>query len=294
MRGEKRMKKLRVGILILLTFTIIGLLAACNDEEENKSDDKEKVTPVEVTKVVKKDMIIEKLLYGRTSPNSTSPIMVQVPGEVDELEVKNGDMVEEDDIIAKISTPQGKQNIRAPRDGKVASLSVSEGETTPTEEPLAVITDMDPMKVKVTVTADARSLFKLEETLKAMIDDQEYDAEVTSIGSLPDDTGLYPVEISIKNEDEKILPGMVTEVHITEKKVEDALTVPTSAIVEESDASFIYIVKDNKAVKKKVEIVETQSDHTAIKGDVKSGDKVVVSGQLTLSDGNQVKVSKGE
>ncbi|AIF44634.1 efflux RND transporter periplasmic adaptor subunit [Virgibacillus sp. SK37] len=288
------MKKLRLGTLILLTFAIIGLLAACNDEDESKSDEKEKVTPVEVTEAVKKDMVIEKMLYGRTSPNSTSPVMVQVPGEVDELEVRNGDMVEEDDLIAKISTPQGKQNIRAPRDGEVASLSVSEGETTSTEEPLAVITDMDPMKVKVTVTADARSLFKLEDTVKVMIDEEEYDAEVTSIGSLPDDTGLYPVQVSIENEDEKILPGMVAEVHITEKKVEGALTVPTSAIVEESDASFVYIVKDNKAGKKKVEIVETQSDHTAIKGDVKAGDKVVVSGQLTLSDGNQVKVSKGE
>lgn len=283
------MKKI---IFTMLLVAVAVLVAACSNEDESKNADKEIASPVEIQEVTKADLVIEKTVYGRTAPSSTTPIMVQAPGEIDTLEVENGDLVEEDDLIATIKTQAGNQNIYAAKDGEIASLKAESGGSVTNTEPLAVIADFDPLKVQFSVTADARSLFKKEDTLKAMINDKEFEAEIASVGTMPDDTGLYPIEATVDNNEEELLPGVVAVLYVPEQKVKDAIMVPTAAVVEESDGTFIYVVENDKAIKKEITVKETQSGKTAIEGEVKQGDSVIVSGQLTLSDGSSVNVVK--
>lgn len=285
------MKKFLFSMTALL---LITLLAACNQDEDTNEEEEARVVPVETAEAAEGDLVIEKSVYGRTAPSSTAPIMLQNPGEIDTLEVENGDQVEEDDLIATISTPAGKQNIRASRDGEVVNLNGAEGDLVSNEEPFALIADMDTVKLDFSVTTNVRELIEEETVMETRINDQEYEAEITSIGKMPNDTGLYAIEATVENEDGDILPGMVVHMFVPEKRIEKAIIVPTEAIVQENDESFVYIVKDNKAVKQAITIQETQSDKTAIEGDVQSGDQVVVTGQLTLTDGIEVDVQKGE
>ncbi|RKQ34348.1 efflux RND transporter periplasmic adaptor subunit [Oceanobacillus halophilus] len=281
--------------LIMFIILLTTLLAACAEEDDTSSEEEEeRVVTVEVAEVEEKDMTVERSVFGRTAPNSSTPIMVQTPGEVDELEVEDGEQVEEDDILVRLSTPAGKQNIRASKDGEIINLQVSEGDMASTEEPIAMIADLDTVKVQFSVTADVRSLISLEDTVDTRIDGEEYEATITKIDTLPDDTGLYPVVATVENDENEIIPGMVSEVLIPEEKYESALIVPTAAIVEENEESFVYIVKDNAATKQVVTILETQSDVTAIEGEIQEGDQVVTSGQITLTDGIQVDVTGGE
>src|SRR5699024_1062547 len=129
-----RRKWIQVIALIMLTFLI-----ACSGEDDKQTDDEPTRTPVEVAEVSEGDLVIEKEVYGRTSPSKTTPIMVQNPGEIDEVNVENGDRVEKDDIIVKIKSPAGIQNVRAPEDGEVANLDVKEGDIVSYEESLDVL-----------------------------------------------------------------------------------------------------------------------------------------------------------
>lgn len=285
------MKKILISISVILFIT---LLAACNQDEDTNEEEEERVVPVETAEAAEGDLVIEKSVYGRTAPSSTAPIMLQSPGEIDALEVENGDQVEEDDLIATILTQAGNQNIRAPRDGEVVNLNGAEGDMVSNEDPFALIADMNTVKLDFSVTANVRELFEDEAAMETRINDQKYEAEITSIGKMPNDTGLYAIEATVENEDGEILPGMVGHMSVPEKRIEKAIIVPTEAIVQENDESFVYIVKDNKAVKQAITIQESQSDKTAIEGDVQSGDQVVVTGQLTLTDGIEVDVQKGE
>ncbi|MGJ9458162.1 efflux RND transporter periplasmic adaptor subunit [Oceanobacillus sp. CF4.6] len=284
------MKKMLFGLAAIL---FIGLLAACT-EEENAEEEQERIVPVETAEVETGDLVIEKTLYGRMAPKSTTPIMLQTPGEVDTLEVENGAQVEEDDLIASISTAAGNQNIRAHKDGQILNIQAVEDEMATNEEPFAIIADMDQMKVQLTVTANVRSLLAVDDTFPVLIDDNEYEATITEVGAMPDDTGLYPVEATVENEEAAILSGTIAELNVLETTIEEATLVPTSAIVQEDDLSFVYLVHENKAQKVEVTIVETQSEKSAIEGDVKDGDQIVITGQLTLSDGNQVDTAGGE
>ncbi|WP_404330024.1 efflux RND transporter periplasmic adaptor subunit [Mesobacillus maritimus] len=284
---------------ILLSAAAIFLLssvAACSqtESEGETGDVEERVAAVEVAKAVEGDLTLERSIFGRTAPNSTTPILLQSPGEVDSLEVENGEQVEEDDIIAKVSTPMGKQNIRAPKDGEVANLKAAEGDSVSNEEPFTLIADLATIKLNFTVTADVHKLIAVDKKMTVTIENEQYEATITSVSTMPDDTGLYPVEAKVDNEDRAILPGMVAKLSVPEQQIKDAIIVPTAAINEEDDESFVYVVKDNQAIKQAITVVETQSAETAIEGDIQIGDSVIVTGQLTLSDGVQVNVVKGE
>ncbi|HLR09277.1 MAG TPA: efflux RND transporter periplasmic adaptor subunit [Bacillota bacterium] len=284
------MKKMMLATIALM-FMI--LLVACG--EANSADDDEqqdRSIPVETVEAEKGDLVVEKSIYARTAPSATTPVMVEQPSEIDSLEVTNGDRVEKDDLLATIATPSGRTNIYANQAGEIANLNVEEGSIATTEEPLAVIADLDTLKLEFTVTAKTRKLLTKDEKYPVQIAGEEYEAKIISIDTMPDDTGLYPVEATVENADEDILPGMVAVLKVPEKRVKDAILVPTETIVEEGDEAFVYVVEDNQAKKTDVTIGETQSDQTSIEGDIAEGDTVVVNGQLTLSDGEQVNIVK--
>lgn len=287
------MKKMLLSATAIL---LLSALAACSegDSEDTNAAIEERIVAVEVEEAATGTLTIERSVYGRTAANTTTPILIQTPGELDTLEVKNGDQVEEDDIIAKIATPMGKQNIRAPKDGEILNLTASEGDYVSNEQPFALIADLETMKLNFAVTADVRKLFSIDKKLTAIITDEEYEATITSISTMPDDTGLYPIEATVANKNKAILPGMVVELFVPEQQVKDALLVPTAAIIEGNDETYVYVIEENKAVKQVITVVETQSAQSAIEGEVQEGDELVITGQLTLSDGVQVNVVKGE
>ncbi|WP_249869293.1 efflux RND transporter periplasmic adaptor subunit [Oceanobacillus saliphilus] len=284
------MKKMRFGLAAML---MMGILAACT-EEDAAEEVEERIVPVETAEAETGDLVVEKTIYGRTAPNSTTPIMLQAPGEVDALEVENGTFVEEDDLIAKISTAAGIQNIRASKDGEIIQLQAAEGEMATSEEPFAIIADMNEMKLQFSVTASVRALITVDDTFTTVIENQEYEVTITEVNVMPDETGLYPIEATVENEESEILPGLIAVLNIPEKKIEDSILVPTSAVVYEDDLPFVYIINDDRAEKVEISITETQTDKSAIEGDVQPGDQIVITGQLTLSDGDQVDAAKGE
>lgn len=285
------MKRWMIGITAVF---LIGILAACNQDEDTNQEEEKRVIPVETQEAKNDNLVIERSLYGRAAASSTSPIMLQAAGELDSLEVENGEMVEEDDLIATISTPAGNQNIRASRDGEVTQLRAAEGDMVSAEEPFAVIADLAELKLNFTVTSDVVGLLKTGDTHQVEAADKEYEAEISSVDSMPGENGLYPVQATLNNEEKDLLPGVIASMKIPEETVSDAIIVPTEAVNEENEESFVFLVKDNKAERVVVTVLETQSENTAIEGDVSEGDQVIVSGHLGLTDGDQVSITGGE
>jgi multidrug efflux pump subunit AcrA (membrane-fusion protein) len=287
------MKKLLWSMAAIM---MVVFLAACNEdnEETETEEEEERVVPVEIAEAEEGSLTAVNTVYGRTEPNQTTPVMAETPGEIDTLEVENGDSVEEDDLIATLDTPAGLQNIRADREGEITNLNFSEGDMVTNEEPFAVIADFKTLKITAGVTSKVLALFEKDDTVNITIDGQEIEGNITSVGNMPDDTGLYPVEAEVENDDDDFLPGMVAKIAVDETLVSDTIIVPTEAVMEESEETYVYVVVDGEAIRKTVTVQETQSEKTALEGDIEAGDQVVTAGQLTLTDGAQVNVTKGE
>lgn len=282
------MRKLRTLCLIVFSVTI---LAACNQENENTEEEIHKV-PVDIAEVTFGNISEKQTIYGRTSPRKTTPLLLEIPGEIDDVEVKNGDMVEKDDLLATVRTQAGIIRITAPVDGEIVQFKVKSGDPVTPEEPLGVIIDTETMEITLHVTSRERSQFSEEDTLNVTIEETTYEAVVEQIDSLPNDTGLYDIQLSVENEENAIIAGMIVAVEREQTRIKDALIVPTEAVIEESDGAFVYVVKDDVVKQVTVDIQDMRSDETAIEGDLEEGDQVVVNGQLTVTDGSNVEVVK--
>lgn len=281
---------------LLILFILISLItAACSeDNETTDEEEKERIVAVTTEEVTKEDFVLERTIYGRTSPNQITPVTAQLPGEVKELIATNGEFIEEGDKIATLSTVRGNINITAPTDGQITGLEAKEDSVVSNEEPFALIADHETMILEFSVTANIQQILNMDDTFKTMIEGEDYEATITNIDSMPGETGLYPIKATIENPDYTILPGMIAEITVPEEVIENALTVPTAAVIHEDNENFVYVVENNTAKKRKITVLETGTETTAIEGDVKPGDEVITSGQLTLSDGDKVDVQKGE
>lgn len=283
------MRRRGFTVFILL---IIFVLSACGGAEEENKKEEDLITSVETEAVKKGDFTIEKKLYGSISPSIQHPVLLSAPGEVTTLKVKNGDKVQKDDHLATVKTEMGSQTIYASKAGEIAHLRVEEGAFQSNEEPLLVIADLDTLLLSFSVTPSTRDQFKKEDTIHVQIDDKKYEATIQSVDTLPNETGQFIVEAELDNEKRAITPGAVGQIVVTEERVKDTLIVPTEAILTEGNESFLFVVRGDIVEQVVVDITNTQSKETAIKGDLKKGDQVVVNGQFTLTDGSKVEVMK--
>ncbi|WP_230931821.1 efflux RND transporter periplasmic adaptor subunit [Priestia sp. TSO9] len=162
-----------------------------------------------------------------------------------------------------------------------------------TDEYLAtgVLSEYDALKIKtgqaVKITSD-------------VLPDKEWAGSVKQIDYLPqqqasaeagnDGANQYPVEVKVDDQDiTMIKPGFKLLLEI-ETSSKNASSLPIKAVVNEDGEKYVYVVKDKKAVRKKVKIGETTNKFIEIKSGVSSKDKVITNPTKNLTDGAEVTV----
>lgn len=201
---------------------------------------------------------------------------------------------------AELRLKQTKKNladavITSPISGQVVNVNSELGEFVSPQAPLFTVVTLNPITLSAKLSANQMQKFLNETEANVLIPDlnQIVQAEITYLSPVTDQTGFYPIEARVANDDLTIKPGMITKFQLEEQLVQDQLLVPTAAIVEKSGSSYVYQIVDGRAVQKEVAIVETQSELTAVKGELSEDDMIVVRGQTTLTDGSKVKLIEG-
>lgn len=187
-------------------------------------------------------------------------------------------------------------NIIAPQSGQVVAVNAEIGELISSAAPFITIVSLDPVKATASISANQLRLFEVgkEIPIEVLALGEEKVATVGYISSVADEAGLYTVEANIANPSKTIKPGMITKFLIEEKVVEKELLVPTEAILEKGGRTYLFVVEDGRVVEKDVDILQAQSELTAVKADIQENTQVVIRGQNTLVDGNKVKIIEEE
>ncbi|MCQ6277110.1 efflux RND transporter periplasmic adaptor subunit [Bacillus sp. V3B] len=184
-------------------------------------------------------------------------------------------------------------NIVATTSGEVTAVHAKVGQFVNTSTPFTQIVDVQNIKAEALLSADQLALFKKDEEVKVEIPSlsQTYNAKIQYISNVADQAGFYLLEASVENEGGTIKPGMIAKVQHESEVVGESLLVPTDAVIEQGDETFLYRVEENKAVKIPVTIIQAQTEFTAIEGEgLQENSMIVIKGQTTLSDGNQVRI----
>lgn len=195
---------------------------------------------------------------------------------------------QKDEIGAKLA----KTEIVAPFDGIIGLRHISEGGYITSDMLAATIQDVDPIKAEFSVPEKYARLVKigLPIVARAGETDTEYKGAVFAVESKIDpDTRTIKVRAKLPNTDRSLIPGAFARITISLEQIPQAVVIPARAIVPEIDGEKVFVCRDGKATKAKVVTgIRSERDIQIVTG-LATGDSVILTGLLQLTDGRAVK-----
>jgi RND family efflux transporter MFP subunit len=189
--------------------------------------------------------------------------------------------------------------IRAPITGRASMAAVKVGNFVRQADltPLATIIQTAPVYVTFSLPQvylpDLRQALSNESaTVEAIIpgDSRRATGQVTMIeNSVDSPTGTVPVRATMPNEDELLWPGTLVTVGLTFRE-ETAVTVPTTAVQVSQSGTYVFVVKDDTATIRPVEVARVLGSESVLAKGLEGGETVVTNGQLLLLEGTKVAV----
>lgn len=98
----------------------------------------------------------------------------------------------------------------------------------------------------------------------------------------------FPVKINLENPELKIKSGMEAIVTFNFEGRENAMLVPKDAVITAGNNKLVFSISNGIATPVNIDIVGYYNKNVAVKGDLKSGDKVVIRGNERLRSGQPV------
>ncbi|MBO4375080.1 MAG: efflux RND transporter periplasmic adaptor subunit [Lachnospiraceae bacterium] len=159
--------------------------------------------------------------------------------------------------------------ITSPIDGIITSLSVKEGDEFASQSKSEVCVVQDDSVWIIKGNVDQYDISNVKEGMKAKVKtdatgDDEMEGTVTFVSPVPgtstsstgttgsqaggsssSSSATYPVEITLKERDDRIRIGMTAEISVVLEQVENVLAVPYDSIMERPDGTFYITVADD-------------------------------------------------
>ncbi len=101
-------------------------------------------------------------------------------------------------------------------------------------------------------------------------------------------SGMIAYKAEFKNEDESLWPGQFVDITIRLTEQPNALVIPNTAVMEGQKGPQVFVVANEKAELRRVQVERTAGDLSLIKEGLKEGEQVVTVGQLRVSPGARV------
>lgn len=199
--------------------------------------------------------------------------------------------------LENLNIQLGYCTIRAPISGRASMAAVKVGNLVRQADPAPLATVIQTAPVYVTFSMPQGELPNLRQaladktaTIVAAIpgESRRANGEVTMIeNSVDAPTGTVPVRATMPNADELLWPGTLVTVQLT-LRTEEGITVPATAVQLSQAGAFVFVVKDDVASVRPVQVERTVDGVSVIEAGLAPGDVVVTDGQLLLSNGTRV------
>jgi membrane fusion protein, multidrug efflux system len=178
--------------------------------------------------------------------------------------------------------------IRAPIDGVVSNRFIRRGNTVAVSEPVFRVTSFDPLVAYLHVPErEYRNIHK-DQIVTIDIDalqGQRIVASVTRVSPIVDpETGTFKISIEISDEQRRIKPGMFGRISIVYDQHLDVLQIPRSAILEDDGETSVFVVEDDKAIRRSITTGYSNSGQIEISSGLTDDDRVITVGHVGLKD----------
>lgn len=192
----------------------------------------------------------------------------------------------------------GDAHIKAPIGGIINKKLIEVGAYLAPGTPLFEIVDVS--SLRLTVAVNERQVVRLQQGDRVKITvpvfpDKEFTGTIYFISAKADAALNFPVEVKVENKhDDLIKAGMYATASFAPTQSKSALIIPRTAFIGSVKNQEVYVLNENNQVTlRKVTAGSVLGDSVEILDGLKAGEKVVVTGQINLTNGAKVEVQQG-
>ena len=199
--------------------------------------------------------------------------------------------------VELIKAQIAKTEIRAPFGGIVGLKNVSEGSFVTNATIIATLQNINPIKIDFSIPERYSSMVETGDEINFSIsgNNKNYIGKVYAIEPKIDPvTRTLQIRALCSNSGREILPGSFANVQLVLKKIENAIMIPSEALIPDIKGQSVFVFKNGKAISLPVETGIRTDQNVQLTSGVSEGDTVITSGMLQLKPGMPVQISEFE
>lgn len=192
-----------------------------------------------------------------------------------------------------IQAQLSKTSVRAPFAGKIGLRNVSKGTYVTPTTLIAKLVNTNQIKITFSVPEKYATQIKVKNVVNFTTSSSkdEFTAKIYAIEPEVDvATRTLKMRAIADNTQGKLLPGTFANVSLPLDKLNDALLVPTEALIPIQNGKKIFVSENGKAKEIIVETGARTNKDILITSGLKVGDTVLTTGVMSLREGSPVKV----
>ena len=186
-----------------------------------------------------------------------------------------------------------KTEIRAPFDGVIGFKNVSVGSYVSSSTAISSLQQIDPIRVEFSVPERYRSQLHNGQQIRFQVEGQNewFNGEIYAIQPrVNSDSRTISLRARADNEQGILLPGAFARVEIDLDSTDDAILIPTQALVPEMEGYHVFTYADGSARRVEVETGRRTDTDVLIREGLAPGDTVLTTGLLQLRDDMAVRL----
>ncbi len=200
--------------------------------------------------------------------------------------------------VAALAERQRKMTVSAPFDGIVTKRTVEVGEIKQPGSPLFVLADPRTITVEAPIDESEAAKVRVGQKVRLFPDSylgETFGGEVSevmpTIEPSKEVSRANTIKVTPLSPPKPLRLGMSVDVEVLTGRKDNALQVPSSAVMEREAKKFVYVVSRGQAVRRDVTTGISNWERTEILSGLSAGDAVVTSLEVqNLSSGSRVAV----
>ncbi len=182
----------------------------------------------------------------------------------------------------------------APIAGEISEVHVGVGDMVQPSTPIATVVKPNSVKVETQVTAEALAIMTTGMSVKIHARGREGDVIEGKVVNLPrslsSESHLAKVEIKPTGKISGLRAGMFAQVEVPVARHEEAVLIPPQAVHRETEGLAVYVALGDVVQRRGVEIGLSHEDVVEVTAGLEAGDEVIVYANGDLADG--IKINK--
>ena len=196
-----------------------------------------------------------------------------------------------------------KKTFRAPFTGRLGIRQVNVGQYLAAGAEIVTLQALDPIYVNFFLPEQDITDLRPGQAVRIAVETypgETFTGVISALNSKVDDaTHNIQVQATVRNADERLVPGMFATTDVVLPRQDKFVTLPATAIVYNPYGNAVYVIEKSSepggagpliARQRFIQLGETRGDQISVVKGVQVGDQIVTAGQLKLRNGSPVRV----